>query len=142
MIANKIVGPDRLDHVLKQSSVIVVAVPETPATRKLIGEREIALMRPDAILCNISRGSVVDERALKQAMQKGRLRAAILDVMEEEPLTPHNELWDIPQTYISPHCAGSHEGYAETFVQLFASNVLRYTAGQTLLNRVDPEQRY
>ncbi len=141
-IATEIRGADGLDDLLKQSDVVVIAVPETATTTKMIGERELALMPAHAILCNVSRGSVVDEHALKQVMREGRLRAAILDVMEEEPLSAGNELWDVPNTHVSPHCAGSNEDYAMAFVQLFASNLHRYTTGQTLLNRVDPDHGY
>jgi phosphoglycerate dehydrogenase-like enzyme len=138
----RVTGPDGLDGLLEQSDVVVLAVPETTRTSKLIGKHEIELMKPNAVLCNVSRGSVVDEEELKKALRAGHLRAAILDVMDEEPLDAANELWQTPNTYVSSHCAGMYAGYATTFVELFASNVCRYARGDPLLNLVDPDQGY
>jgi phosphoglycerate dehydrogenase-like enzyme len=141
-MATAISGPEGLDGLLEHSDIIVLAVPETPMTMKLIGEREIGLIRRSAILCNVSRGSIIDEEALKRALREGRLRAAILDVMEEEPLSADNDLWRTPNAYVSSHCAGIYGGYTATFVDLFAANVCRYVKGETLLNLVDPDQGY
>ena len=79
-------APDGLAGELPLADVVVVAAPDTSETVRLIGERELALMKDDAVLVNVSRGSLIDEAALVRALETGRLRGAALDVFEREPL--------------------------------------------------------
>lgn len=135
-------GPEQLPELLRTADVIVISVPENDETRRLIGAAELSMMRPDAVLCNVSRGSVVDESALVDALEQGRIGAAILDVTEQEPLDPSSRLWTTPNLYLSPHCAASNSGYRASFTELFADNFLRFVADQPMRNLVDPTKGY
>lgn len=95
-----------LDDVLRESDYISVHTPLTPATRGLIGARELALMRPTAHLVNCARGGIVDEAALREALVAGRIAGAAIDVFEEEPAT-HNPLVGLDGVIATPHLAGS-----------------------------------
>lgn len=91
-----------LDELLSESDFVVLCVPLTSETRHLIGKRELELLGPEGVLVNISRGPVVDEDALVRALREGRLRAAALDVFEEEPRV-HPGLLDLPHVVLTPH---------------------------------------
>lgn len=131
-----------LDRLLAESDVVVLSAPATPETDDLIGARELALMRPDAVLCNVARGSLLDEGALVAALRAGRLGAAILDVTRHEPPPPDDPLWDAPNLYLSPHSSTSQEGYVDGVTELFAGNLLRYVAGEPMVNVVAPDKGY
>ena len=130
-------GPDGLHELLAASDAVVIAAAATPETFNLIGARELAAMRPGAILCNVARGSLVDEDALVAGLATGRPGAAILDVTRIEPLPETSPLWTTPGVYLSPHCSASVEGYAEGVGKLFIDNLARYLAGTPLRNVVD-----
>jgi D-3-phosphoglycerate dehydrogenase len=95
-----------LDHLLAESDFVSIHLPKTPETAGLIGEREIALMKPDAILVNAARGGLVDEHALAQALKEGRLRAAAVDVFATEPCTD-SPLFAEPRAVVTPHLGAS-----------------------------------
>jgi phosphoglycerate dehydrogenase-like enzyme len=135
-------GPEGRDHILEVSDAVVLALPETPETVNLIGERELALMKPTAVLCNVARGSVVDEDALVSALQASSIAGAILDVQRHEPLPPDSPLWDAPNIYLSPHSATASEGYFGRVLDVFARNLLLYMKGEPLTNLVNPEAGY
>lgn len=97
---------DSLHKLLTQSDVVSLHVPLTTATRGLLGPKELALMRRDAVLINTARGGVVDEIALAQALRKGRLGGAAIDVFENEPLSADNAWKDCPNVLLTPHIAG------------------------------------
>ena len=133
-LADELLGPSSLAHLLERSDAVVLAAPDTPETRDLIDTAALERMRPGAVLCNVARGALVDEIALAKALASGRLGAAILDVTREEPLPGGDPLWDAPNLYLSPHCAVSPDAYEERSLELFAENLLRYAAGRPLLN--------
>jgi phosphoglycerate dehydrogenase-like enzyme len=99
-------------------------------------------MKDDGILVNVSRGKLVDERALLRALETGRLRGAALDVFEHEPLDPASPLWHRPDVLITPHVSGFQAGHWPRVTQLFADNLRRFVAGQPLANLVDKEAGY
>jgi D-2-hydroxyacid dehydrogenase (NADP+) len=99
-------------------------------------------MRPTAVLINVARGSVVDEAALVRGLRQGWIAGAALDVFEEEPLPASSPLWKMENVIISPHVAGFTSHYDDRAVALFAENLRRYLAGESLLNRVDRERQY
>ena len=134
--------PERLPEMLSLCDYMVVAVPLTPETRKLIGEAELRAMKPSAYLVNISRGGTVDEAALIRALQKGWIAGAGLDVFEEEPLPSDSPFYDLENVILSPHVAGFTLRYDERASDLFAENLRRYLAGVPLLNLVDKAKGY
>jgi glyoxylate/hydroxypyruvate reductase A len=133
---------DRLDELLPDADVLVLAVPHTAMTHRIVDARRLALLKPGAILVNIARGDVVDEAALVEALRSGRLRGAALDVFEQEPLPPESPLWDLPNVFVSPHSASNVAAENGRIVELFQENIRRYLEGRPLLNLLDKELLY
>ena len=131
-----------LSSMLHECDFVVVAVPHSPETRNLISAVEIAAMKPGAFLVDISRGGIVDQAALIQALQDRRLGGAALDVFAEEPLPPTSPLWKLPNILISPHIAGSSPHYNERAIEMFAENLHRYLAGLPVYNRFESQRGY
>lgn len=137
-----VLSPASLHHELPRADAVILSAPQTSQTRHLIGDRELFLMKPDAILVNVSRGKLVDEAALVRALGGGRLRGAALDVFEHEPLDAASPLWGRPDVLITPHVSGFHAGYWPEATRLFAENLRRFVAGQPLENLVDKHAGY
>lgn len=138
--------PDALLDLLPSADVVVLAAPQTRETRGLIGARELAAMRRDALLVNVSRGKLVDEAALAAALTAPpaarTLGGAALDVFEHEPLSPDSPLWALSNVLITPHMAGFRRDHWDAVTTLFAENLRRFGSGQPLLNVVDKEAGY
>jgi phosphoglycerate dehydrogenase-like enzyme len=138
--------PEQLRDLLPQADVVVIAAPQTPDTRGLIGARELDAMRPDALLVNVSRGRLIDEAALVSALTAPehlrRPGAAALDVFEQEPLPPESPLWSMPNVLITPHMSGFRPDHWDAVIDLFADNLRRFESGQPLRNVVDKEAGY
>jgi len=137
-----IVPPAAMMDELPQADVVVVAAPQTAETWHLLGDREFAAMKEDAVLVNVSRGKLVDEKALVRALETGRLRGAALDVFEHEPLDPASPLWSRPDVLITPHVSGFHADHWPEATRLFAENLRRFAAGTPLINQVDKQAGY
>ena len=108
----------------------------------MIDAHAIRRMRTDAILVNVGRGGVVDEEALVQALEGGRLAGAALDFFSAEPLPVHSPLWRLSNVLVSPHTAGLSVHENERIVALFAENLRRYLRGDDLVSRVRPALLY
>jgi phosphoglycerate dehydrogenase-like enzyme len=132
----------QLHTMLRQSDYVVLAVPLTPQTEKLIGEAELRTMQPHAYLVNIARGRVIDEKILIRALQEGWIGGVGLDVTEEEPLPPDSPLFSLPNVILTPHISGRSVHYDKRLAALFADNLRRYRAGEPLRNRYDPVHGY
>lgn len=135
-------GLDRLDDLLRMADYFVVTTPFTPQTRHLVDRRRLALMKPGAYLFAVSRGGIVEEAALIEALQAGHLAGAGLDVAEMEPLPPEHPLWDVPNLVLTPHCSGSSPQTHDRLWALLTENVRRFAAGQPLLNVCDKRAGY
>lgn len=133
--------PDQLLDMLPKCDYVVLVVPHSPATHHMFNREAFEAMKPGAVLVNIARGGVVDEAALIEALEAGRLAGAALDVFEEEPLSSESPLWGMENVIISPHVAGFTSRYAECIFDLFSSNLQRYLAGEPLLNQVLPVKK-
>ena len=137
--------PGNLLEFLPDADVVVLSAPQTRETARLIGAPELAAMRRDSLLVNVSRGSLVDENALVAALSStsGRtIGAAALDVFEREPLPPGSPLWRLPNVLVTPHMAGFRADHWDAVTRLFADNLRRFEAGQPLQNVVDKEAGY
>lgn len=137
-----VVGSDELHTVLKESDVVVVALPMTPDTRGLIGEAEFHVMKRAALFINIGRGPIVQEDALIHALREGWIAGAALDVFEREPLPPNSPLYELDNVIITPHVSGSSPAYMDRAVSLFCENLRRYLMREPLVNVVDKELGY
>lgn len=133
---------DRLHDLLPQADVVVIAAPHTRETRNLIGARELSLMSRDAVLVNVSRGQLVDEPALVEALRNESISAAALDVFVDEPLPAESPFWTLPNVLITPHTSGFRPDHWDAAIALFAENLRRFDAGAPLLNVVDKEAGY
>ncbi len=127
-----------LDDLLRESDVVSLHVPLTALTRHLIGAPQLALMKPDAILLNTSRGQVVDEAALAAALGEGRLWAAGLDVYEDEP-RPHPALLRSERAVLTPHIGSATTGARSAMCVTAVRNVIAVLAGEPAPNPVNPE---
>ena len=135
-------GPDEREAILRESDYVSVTLPLTDHTRKFIGEREFAAMKPGAYLVNIGRGEVIDERAMAAALASAKIGGAGLDVFEHEPLESSSPLWDLENVILTPHISGANRGYMDKACELFAENLKRFAANRPLLNVVDPNLGY
>jgi phosphoglycerate dehydrogenase-like enzyme len=131
-----------LARALPETDAVVLACPLTEQTQRLIGAAELEALPPHAVLVNVARGEVVDERALIEALVSGRLRGAALDVVEQEPLPAESPLWDLPNVLISPHSASTVERENERIVELFIENLRRWLDRRPLLNQFDRSRGY
>jgi phosphoglycerate dehydrogenase-like enzyme len=134
--------PEQLHELLGLSDYVVISVPLTRETEKLIGETELRMMRRNAYLVNIARGRVIDEQALIRALREGWIAGAGLDVTEEEPLPSDSPLYAMPNVILTPHISGNSAHYDTRLAALFAENLKRYCNGQQLRNRYDPSRGY
>lgn len=139
---DELLKPPALSALLKQSDFVVLSVPLTRETEGLIGEPELAAMKREAILINVSRGRIVQEQALVKALREGKMGGAGLDVFEEEPLPRSSELWDMENVIITPHVAGSTPQYWARVCDIFCENLKRYASGQPLINVIDKKAGY
>jgi phosphoglycerate dehydrogenase-like enzyme len=122
-------GPDGLEALLRRSDVVVVSAPETPDTRGMIGGRELGWLKRGALVINVSRGRLIDERALIETLAEGRVRGAGLDVFGEEPLPSDNPLWRLPNVLITPHVSGVTRGFWRRETDLILRNLRRHLDG-------------
>ena len=125
-----------LSQLLPVADFVVLAVPLTDQTRELIGARELTCMKPTATLINVARGAVVNVQALKEALQAGTIRQACLDVLPTEPWPANDDLWDVPNLFLTPHNAWSSLMYLPRVADLWLENLQRYVNGHELLHQV------
>jgi phosphoglycerate dehydrogenase-like enzyme len=133
---------DQLGEVLRASDIVVVAAPLTDETAGLIGAEQLAEMREDAWLINIARGRLLDELALRRALESGWIGGAVLDVFSEEPLPADSPLYRTPNLIITPHTSWASDRVVERTVDLFVDNLRRHRAGEPMRNVVDLEAGY
>lgn len=138
----KLFGLDQLHDVLRASDIVVVAAPLTEETAGLIGAEQLAEMREDAWLINIARGRLIDELALRRALESGWIGGAVLDVFSEEPLSPESPLYRTPNLIITPHTSWASDRVVERTVELFVDNLRAFRASEPMRNVVDVEAGY
>ncbi len=135
-------GPERRVEMISRCDYVVVTAPLTPETRGMIGETEIAAMRGEAVVINVGRGAVIDEKALIRALGEGRIKGAALDVFEEEPLPAGHALYGMENVLLSPHSADHTTDWLDDAMEFFAEQCERYLDGKALLNVVDKKLGY
>ncbi|MBN2240290.1 MAG: D-glycerate dehydrogenase [Dehalococcoidales bacterium] len=130
---------DSLDELLAEADFVSLHVPLTESTRHLMGEEQFARMKPTAVLINSSRGPVVDQAALYNALKSGRIFAAGLDVTEEEPISQDDPLLTLDNVIVLPHIASGSVVTREKMAVMAADNILAGLRGDRLPNCVNPE---
>ena len=143
---DELIPLSQLDAVLPQADAVFGCLPGTAATAGLLNRRRLEMLKQDAIVINVGRGSLIDLDALVQVLRSGRLFGVGLDVMEQEPLPPEHPLWHMERVILTPHIAGVGFGHLarteEKIWSIFLENLRRYRAGQNLLNVVNHTQGY
>ncbi len=131
-------GPNAWRAELGQFDWIVIAVPATPETEGMIGADELAAMKPNAVLVNVARGSVIDQPALVNALEAGEIGGALLDVTTPEPLPADHPLWTLDKAQVTMHLSGrAQDRVFERAAERFLVNLERYRQGERLEPQVD-----
>ncbi|KAM7208386.1 D-isomer specific 2-hydroxyacid dehydrogenase, NAD binding domain containing protein [Naviculisporaceae sp. PSN 640] len=127
----EVFGEDKIPELFAQTDALVMILPGSEATRHALNAERIKLLPKHAWVVNVGRGTSVDEDALVDALEEGRLGGAALDVFETEPLPSESRLWKAPNVIVSPHAAGGRPQGAEALIE---ENLRRFLAGQELKN--------
>ncbi len=133
---------ENLHSLLQRSDVVMTACPLTAETYHLIGAPELAQMKPSAYLINVTRGGIIDEPALVDALNAGQIAGAGLDVVEKEPLVADSPLWDAPNLIITSHVAGASQHRPRMIFEFFMQNLERYLKGEKPRNLVDKRKGF
>jgi glyoxylate/hydroxypyruvate reductase len=133
---------DAVEAELAGADAVVSCLPGTGSTRGWLDARRLALLPARAVVVNVGRGTVVDTGALLAALEVGRLRGAVLDVTDPEPLPADHPLWDRTDVVISPHTAALAVDEDDSVVELFAANLVRHLRGEPLVNTVSADRGY
>lgn len=141
-LVDRVYGQAELLDMLREADYICVAAPNVPSAIGLIGAREFAVMKKDAVIVNVGRGPVVVEGELVKALQAGTIRGAALDVFDTEPLPAGHPLYGLDNVLMSPHCADRVEGWLELAMEVFIDNFDRFLCGRDLVNVVDKQAGY
>jgi phosphoglycerate dehydrogenase-like enzyme len=136
---DQVMGPEDLTKMIPRVDYLVVALPLTAETLRLLGEKELGLMKEGSILFNIGRGNTIDEKALLSVLKAKRIKA-VLDVFEDEPLPKESELWGLENVIITPHVAGIN--IPEEICEAFVRNYDRWVKGEPLIGLVDRQKGY
>ncbi len=139
--ADEVYAPEDILRLLPRAHWVVLAMPVSE-TSPVLGPREFAAMRPDAIVINVGRGALLDEAAITQALAQGKIAAAGLDVFDTEPLPASSPLWSMKQVLITPHLGSATHAVWSRELDIFEENLRRWLAGEPLLYTINPRQGY
>ena len=132
----RIIPEESVSSALATADHVVNILPENPSTRNYVNARRLAWVKPGARFYNVGRGTTVDQGALLEALQSGRLGSAYLDVFETEPLPADHPLWSAPNCFITPHTAGGHPDQDERVIEHFLKNLAAFQRGEPLVDRI------
>ena len=141
---DRVVKQKKVDKVLGQTDILIMALPGTPETYHFIDAKRIALLPKHAVVVNVGRGNALDADALAAALKEEKLWAAALDVFEKEPLDPDDPLWDCPNLLITPHIAGflTLDYTRDKNFEIFLNNLKNYLSGKPLNQVIDRSRGY
>ncbi|MBO6211092.1 MAG: D-2-hydroxyacid dehydrogenase [Schwartzia sp.] len=139
---DKLYTPDELFDVLPQADFVIVTLPLTQETKNLFSKKAFAAMKPTAFFINVSRGPVVNEDDLVEALRNNVIGGAGLDVFCKEPLPTESPLWDAPNLLITPHHAATSPRYMERAIDIFIENLKAYPDTAKMKNIIDKEKGY
>src|SRR5579859_7511076 len=138
----QIYTPERRLEMISHCDYVVVAAPLTSETRGMIGEAEFAAMKPRAVVINVGRGPVINEEAIVNALSRGRIKGAALDVFDREPLPAGHAFYKLENVLLSPHCADHTPDWLDNAMKFFIEQYQRFQRGEPLLNIVDKKLGY
>ncbi|MDR1246217.1 MAG: D-2-hydroxyacid dehydrogenase [Clostridiales Family XIII bacterium] len=133
---DEIYGGDGLNELLTRSDYVVTSTPYTPETRRMIGAAQFKIMKNSALFINVARGGVVDQDALIEALGKGEIAGAALDVTDPEPLNHDSPLWDMENVIITPHMSADAPILAQLAVDFFCREIKHYLNGEPIANTI------
>jgi phosphoglycerate dehydrogenase-like enzyme len=139
---DQVYGPDDWYEMLADADHVAVCLPLTARTRHLFGQAEFATMKTTAHLYNVSRGGIIDQNALIQALNDSEIAGAGLDVTTPEPLPPESPLWYIPNVLITCHTSGASPQVEDRGLEIIVENIHRYLRDEPLMNVVDKREGY
>ncbi|MDQ7028175.1 MAG: D-2-hydroxyacid dehydrogenase [Anaerolineae bacterium] len=142
VIPERIYPGEAIGTMASDCDYLVITTPLTENTRHMVNERVLDMMKDTAVLINIARGAVVDEKALITALSQEKIGGAALDVFEEEPLPSTSPLWQMDNVIISPHVSGMVDNYHEKAAEVFRVNLDRYLEKRPLYNQLNREVGY
>jgi phosphoglycerate dehydrogenase-like enzyme len=140
--ADEVLGLDEVGGRLHEADYLVVCLPLTAATEGIVNAELLGCLKKGAVLVDISRGGVVQERAVIEALHSGRLKGAALDVFERQPLPPGSPLWSEANILVTPHVSGTSPHYMNRAIDIFIENARALEAGAAPLTLVDPDAGY
>lgn len=132
----RIVPEEAISSALAEADHVVNILPDNASTRNYVNARRLACMKPSARFYNVGRGTTVDQKALYEALQAGKLAGAYLDVFEVEPLPVNDPLWTAPNCWVTPHTAGGRHDQDEAIIRHFLSNLAAFQKGGPMVDRV------
>lgn len=141
-LPDRLYPPQAMKSMVALCDFVVVTLPMTAETDKIVDEAVLREMKENCYLINIGRGGVIDEKALAKALRKGWIAGAGLDVFTEEPLPDDSPFWQMENVILTPHISGFTPAYDARVTDLFAENLRRYLSGEPLLNVIDRERGY
>jgi len=141
-VVDRLYQAGELTQALGDADLVACSVPLTPASRGMLGSAQFSAMRAGAYFFNLSRGGVVDEPALVEALRSGHLAGAGLDVFAAEPLPQDSPLWEMPNVIVTPHVAAASPQTGQRTEDVFVRNLGRFVKGQPLLNVVDVKRGF
>jgi phosphoglycerate dehydrogenase-like enzyme len=141
-LADRIYSPDQRCEMLSQCDYVVVAAPLNAETVGLITESEFAATKPSAVIINVGRGPVIDEKAMIKALSQHKIKGAALDVFDEEPLPAGHPFYKLENVLLSPHCADHTPDWLDNAMRFFIAQFERFRRGESLLNIVDKNLGY
>lgn len=135
-------APGELSALWPRADFVVCSVPLLKTTEGMVNGSAFERMKSSAVLIDMSRGGVVDETSLIDALERRMIRGAVLDVFKKEPLESDHPFWGFENVVISPHCSSTHDDWWNESIRLFSKNLTRYRKGEPLANVVDPDKGY
>lgn len=132
-----LVSHDRIDEILPECDVVILALPLNESTRGMFDARRLDLMKPDALLVNGARGPLIVTEDLVASLRADRLAGAVMDVTDPEPLPEDHELWTFPQVIITPHVAGQSRWRIDNMTRMFCRNLKRWREKEPLINYLE-----
>jgi phosphoglycerate dehydrogenase-like enzyme len=142
LLVDRVYDSEHRIEMLSRCDYVVVAAPLTSETRGMIGEPEFAALKPSAVVINVGRGPVINERALINALSKDQIKGAALDVFDHEPLPEGHPFFELENVLLSPHCADHTPDWLDQAMQFFIAQFERFQKGERLLNVVDKKLGY
>lgn len=138
----ELLGPDRLQELMARSDYMVVIMPLTDATANMVDATALHAAKVGSVLINAARGGIVDEAALRRELRAGRIRGAVLDVFDDEPLDSEDDWWDESGVFVTPHVSGLAPAYETGVGDIVCENLGRFRRGDELMNLVDRIRGY